>query len=501
MSLSARTAAAGRWQIASVASQALAQLAAIAVLARLVGPEEYGVVAVASIAIAFGSLISDAGIAPALVQRTDLTREHIGAAFSASLLFGLLLSGAVWFIAPATAQFFDTPSVTPLLRLYCWTFVLTGGGNVAVSLLERRLDFRSVTTADVASYVGGYVPIAIVLALHGYGAAALIGGQLTQAFLRTAIAYGIVRHPVTPFFAPGALKDLLRFGTGNTLMRVLNVAANRIDYVIAGRMLGMGALGLYERAFRMMDIPGTLVGNAVARVLFPAMSTIQTDRARLAKAYFLGLGLVQLLLIPVTVLLLVIAPELVVVVLGSEWTDVIGPLRILLIAAAFRTGTRLTDNLARSAGAVYASSVRKSVFALAVAGLGFIGSARFGVTGIALGVALANVVDYGMMGRLANLLLNRGWIDHARALASPVLFGLVTALASLPLSIVLRSLSSSPVLIVIVVSIAGGITILVLSAMMPRAIGPAGRWAFARMRARGVRGPYKDASNLRDFAA
>jgi len=481
MTLRARTVRALGWRGLTVAGQALLQLVVLAVLARFVSPAEYGLVAVAGIAVAFGTLLSDAGIAPALVQREQVTREHVAGGFAASLLLGVLLCTLLWALAPALARFFDAPDAAAILRALSISFVFNGAGNVAAALLERRLAFGRLVLVDLGSYAIGYAPTAVSLAVLGYGAWALVVGMLVQAALRTAASYALVRHPVRPLWAPDGLAQLLRFGAGSTSMRLFNVIANRADYVVAGKLMGMASLGIYERAFRIMDVSVSYIGGAVAKVMFPAMARVQSDRDRLTTAYLVTLGGLHLLFLPLSVMFIAVAPEIVAVLLGPRWSGAVLPLRMLFALLPLRTATRLAEDLARSRGAVYRSTARKAVFAAAVAVFALLGGMARGLPGLAGGVLAAHVMDYVLMGGLALSLLDAGWRTHWRFVGNAVWLGLASAAVALPVAAVLRDHTAGPWPVLVGTTAAVVSSVGTLLAMVPGAGGPATTWVKDRV--------------------
>jgi len=177
--LGSRTFAAGRWKLLTVASKVALYVLVLAVLARFVLPEEFGIVALANIVIAFAIMFSNAGLGPALIQRNHITPTHVRVGFTSGVLLALALWAVIWVAAPTIAVFFREEEVTWVLRIIGASFVFLSFGLVSRALLERALDFRRLMLADLGSWVGFGV-VGVAAAVAGHGVWALVAATLTQ---------------------------------------------------------------------------------------------------------------------------------------------------------------------------------------------------------------------------------------------------------------------------------------------------------------------------------
>src|SRR2546425_320042 len=196
---------------------AILQLVILGILARLLSPADFGVIAAAEVVIGFSGIVSQLGLGPALVQRPELERRHIDTAFTASVALGLLLGMLIWFGASVAAQFLHMPAMVPVLHVLAWVFPLQGMQTVASSLMSRELRFRWLANLDVATYAIGYGLVGVAAALLHWGVWALVAAQLSQTILKTIVL--LSQHP--PRFRDvadrGAFHDLMYFGGGFTL--------------------------------------------------------------------------------------------------------------------------------------------------------------------------------------------------------------------------------------------------------------------------------------------
>ena len=430
-SLTRRTVAGLTWTSSGTVLQGLAQVAVLALLARLLLPEQFGLVGAALVVIGLSDIFSQLGVGPAIVQRRQLEEGHVRAGFALSLAFGTLLAACVWLAAPRVADFFRMPELAPILRVLAVIFPLRSLSVVAESLAQRDLRFRALAGVGLGAYLIGFAGFAITAAVLGAGVWALVGAHLAQALVRSTGLLAIRPHPAWPRFGRRHATDLLFFGGGITATRLCNYLAVQGDNLVVGRFLGADALGLYGRAYQLIVVPANAFEQVASQVLFPAMAEIQAEPERLAAAYRRAVGLTALVVVPASAALFVAAPEIVHLLLGPDWRGVITPLRILTLGMFFRTGYKLADVLAFSQGAVYDLAWRKAVYAALVIGGAWLAQ-PLGIAGVALAVVVALMAIYVLSAQLNLRLVRLDWRSflaaHTPAL---VLGGIVWAVATL----------------------------------------------------------------------
>ena len=433
--MTARTLAGLVWTGGGKAVYGILRLVVLFLLARLLSPANFGVVGAATVVMGFSTIFSQLGMAPAIVQRPVLEPRHEQAAFSASVGFGLLLGAMLWLLAPEIAALFRISAVEPVLRTFAWTFPLAGLAIVAEAVMQRELRFRWLATVEVSSFVVGYGVIGVVLALLGFGVWALVAAEMSKVALYTAIL--LVVRPPRFTLRPDrqAFAELMYYGSGFTVSKIANYLALQLDNFIVGRWLGAVALGFYGRAYELMAAAPTLLGEPVDKVLFPAMATRQHDLPALASAYRRGVTMMALITLPLSAVMLVLAPDAIPVLLGGKWTPVIVPFQILTLGIFLRTSYRISDVVTRATGAVYRRAWRQAIYMLCVVAGAWWGR-QWGITGVAFGVLGALTVNYVLMAdlglRLAHLSWRRFWGAHLHALFSALVTGaLVGGLAAL----------------------------------------------------------------------
>jgi O-antigen/teichoic acid export membrane protein len=250
-SLTQQTVAGMAWMIYGKVAFAILQLVILGILARLLVPADFGVIAAAEVVIGFSAIVSQLGLGPALVQRAELEDRHIETAFSASVVLGLLLGAIIWFGAGLAAQFLHMPAMVPVLHVLAWVFPIQGLQTVASSLMSRELRFRWLANLDVVTYAIGYGVIGVTTALLHWGVWALVAAQMAQTLLKTIVLLTQYPPRFRHFADRAAFGDLMYFGGGFTMARIANYVALNGDDMTVGRFLGPTALGYYGRAYAL----------------------------------------------------------------------------------------------------------------------------------------------------------------------------------------------------------------------------------------------------------
>jgi PST family polysaccharide transporter len=476
------------WMSLSTGANVGALLLVLVVLARLLTPADFGLANVAIIVIGFSAIFSEFGIGPAVVQRPGLQTAHLGAGWTLSVILGVLLGALLWITAPLVAAFFQLEPLTAMLRVLAWTFPLQGLAVVAQSLLQRELRFRCLAAVEIVTAVLGYGVTGVAMALYGYGAWALVGAHVAQAVLRTVLFVIARPHRIWPLLDRRASADLLYFGSGFTVGRVSNYAAGQGEHVVIGYCLGPVALGVYGRAYQLMAGPAVLFGNVLDRVLFPAMVHLQHQPRRLADAYRRSTALVALVILPVSAMVVALAPDIVEVLLGGGWDAVVLPLQILGIGMLFRTGCKISDSLVRATGAVYRRSWRQTAYAALVVVGAWIGQ-WWGIEGVAVAILGTLVANFLLMAHLSLVLTGMSWRTFTLAHVPGLALATMVCIPVAVVAIVLHA-AEVPALVVLVAATLAAMPAFAAACFAPGIfIGADGQWMIRKLRAFLLPGP------------
>lgn len=473
--LTSRSLGAVLWLISGTGLKILIQLVQTIILARLLTPKDFGLMGAALIIVKFIEQYP-IGIGPAIVQLPTLETRHLRTGFTLSLILGLLIGAILWLLAPLFSILVANEQTIPILRFIAFTFPVRSIGTVAEALMERELKFRWLSAIQVFSYAIGYGIVGITLALLNFGVWALVYAYTVQIILRSLLPMLLQAHPKLPLLEPKATKTLLSLSGGFMITNFLEYLALQGDYIIVSRGLGLEALGLYTKAYHLMNLPAATMGQALNRVLFATLAKVQNERERLIRAYRRNVAIVALTILPLSLVMCVLAPEIILVLLGSQWTEVILPFQILALGTFFRFGDKVTSSVARSSGQLYRMAWLKFIYAILIA-TGAILGLSYGIPGVTLGVTVALILQYLLLTQLAVNLTHIGWksliLSHFNALPITTVTGLlVWSNATIWRKLELSNFG----VLFLSVSITSGLVLLLISFKPKLFLGEDGKW-------------------------
>lgn len=304
------------------------RIASLMILARLLGPDDFGLVGMVTAFTGVLSLFRDFGLSSAAIQRPHVTREEASTLFWINVLVGLLLGACALTFAPAVAAFYREPRLVKVTAALAAGFVFNAAGVQHGVILQREMRFTTLAIINTVSLVIGSA-IGIAGALTGFGYWSLVAMTVAQPLALTVgqwIATGWM--PGRPSRSADIL-PMARFGGLMTLNALVCYVAFNADKMLLGRVWGVAALGVYGRAYSLINIPTDNLNVAAGEVAFSALSRVQHDPL-LLKAYFLkGYSLVLAMTIPITIACALFAEDVVVVVLGARWTEAAPIFRLL----------------------------------------------------------------------------------------------------------------------------------------------------------------------------
>ncbi|MCC6456095.1 MAG: lipopolysaccharide biosynthesis protein [Caldilineaceae bacterium] len=455
--------------------QAILRILILAILARLLSQDDFGLANAGLTIVSFAGILSQLGLDKALIQRSELTEAHLRTASTVFVISGVTVGALIALLAPQIAGFFRRDELIPVVRVVALSFPLQGVVMVPAALLQRKLRFRRFAGIDVVSYFGGYGIVGIGLALAGFGVWALIYATLTQALIMACWVIAIQPFPHRPQFDRQAFRDLIYYGGGHTVARGLNQVGGQADNLIVGRWLGIEALGVYGRAYQMLVFPVNLFSSVLSKVLFPSLAKLQHDVPRLARAYQRATAVTALTYLPLSVALIILAPEFVLLLLGPNWHEVVFPFQILAAGLLFRAN-KVNLVVAQATGAVYNRAWREGIYG----GLVVVGSLiglPWGLAGVAVGVFLALTGNFVLMSQLTLEVTALSWRAYAATHMPALRLSAVTLVVMWFLASVLRNLALPAIFTLIATIAVTAAVLLLLVYLLPRLfLGEEGAW-------------------------
>jgi PST family polysaccharide transporter len=458
-----------KWNYLGVAVRSLSSLLIGVVLARMLGPKPFGLVAVAMLIIGFGNLLADFGFSNAIIQRESVSAEDVRFVFTFQMLLGVIFAFVCITGSGAIANLFHNREVTPVLRVLSLTFPLQALGQTANSLLKRQLAFRAIQYAQISSYAVNLL-IGIPLAVFGFGVWALVIAQLVSVALNSAIAYSMAPHSI--LFCFRINWSVLAFGVKVVGTNVANWMIGNFDNVFVGRVFGVLALGLYSRAFQLTSLPIIAIVSTLQNVLFATYSRAQHREDVLRRVYLATVAVMSLTMVPMFAAAAVVSSTVILALYGRAWIGA-APLFVpLALAMPFYAILALVGPVLWAAGKVEVELKVQSV--TAVIGLVvFAATSRVSVVCLAWGVLLVYGIRFLGMTREIVRHLKVGWVDIGLALRGGVAVGVVTSVLVWISDSLMYGTGMSVMLRLTVVIAVGLSTTLVSLAMMPDAVlGP-----------------------------
>lgn len=388
------------WTTSLYFASKVGELVFTAILARLLAPTEFGVVAAAMVFVQFAKLFVEIGIGATLVQLPELTRRHVRTAGTLVALNAVLFFIVAQAAAPLIAALFAISHVEGVLRLLSFIFLVQAIGIVPENLLVRRLQAPRVMVVETFAKLIGFGGVGAICAFNGLSYWSLAIGALSEALIKALTLAIMVRPPLAPSLHRESRRELLRKGAGFSVSRVLNFFALYADKVIAGRFLGAAGLGLYGRAYHLMSVPADVYGRVADRLVFPAMAACQDEPKRLRRAFVSSISLTATLGLPMSVALVLLAPEIVSFLLGPQWAAVIPPFMVLAAASYFRLGAKASGSLLRATGSMRSLMLIQAVYAAMVVGGGIV-AVQYGILALGAATSASAGVFYVLITALA----------------------------------------------------------------------------------------------------
>jgi O-antigen/teichoic acid export membrane protein len=386
-SMGGRVVQGAKWSTLNKLGIQSVQFALSTVLARILTPEDFGLIATISVVTNFATLFFEMGLGAALVHVRNPTEKDLATVFWLNVLSGLFYGALMWAISPWVGSFFHEEALQRYMPLLALNFVLSFG-IVHSALLQRKLHFKTVAIVEVSAGIMG-AAVSLIVALRFPGPLALALGPAAAALAMSLLYVIAVRWHPKAFISLTSARALWSFSGGLLGFNVVNFWGRNADNLLVGRYLGVDALGLYGRAYNLMLLPVTQITGSLGRVMFPALAAISGDHPRVQAAYLRTLGVVNFVTIPMLLGLCATAEPLIPFLWGGQWIGAVPIFQTLCLAG-------IPQCLATSVGWIFQSQGRTGTMFLsgvassAVGVGGMIFGLQWGVMGVAIAVAVTS---------------------------------------------------------------------------------------------------------------
>ena len=392
MSLQKETLSGLLWTFTQQFSVQLISFCITIILARILMPAEFGLIAMLTVFIAIGNALLEGGLASSLIRSADLTQDDYSTVFYFNLIGSLLIYGLVYLLAPLVSAFYHQDVLTLVLRIYALDFILNAFFSVQNARLTKEMKFRIQMLIQIPAVLGGGL-LGIFLAINGYGVWSLVWMSLFQSFLSTIMHWIYSGWTPDLTFSLACFKRHFHFGYKMTLTGLLEIVYRNIYVLIIGKYYAAVQLGYYSRAESVSQLPVTNISAVINKVTYPMFSKIAEDDEKMKWVYKKLMQQVLFWNTPVLIFLALIAEPLFHVLLGSKWLPAVPYFQILCFAGIMYPLHAYNLNILKVKGRsdliLKLESVKKGICVV-----GILAAIPFGIYGLLYFQLLFNFVGY-----------------------------------------------------------------------------------------------------------
>ncbi len=361
------------------------------ILARILSPNDFGLMGIALLTMSILETFTQTGFQAALIQKKEEIKSYLDSAWTVLILRGFVLFVILYFIAPYAAVFFNTPEAKPIIRVIGFSILFQAVTNIGITYFKKELEFNKEFiyqfTGTLADFI---VAISAVLILRNVWALVLglLAGNITRCFVSYLI------HPYRPrlFFALEKVKELFGFGKWILGSSVLIFLITHGDDILVGKLLGTTALGFYQLAYRISNMPATEITHVISQVTFPAYSKLQDNIPKLREAYLKVLQLTAFLSFPIAGLIFVLAPDFTRIFLGEKWIPMVPAMQVLTLYGAIRAIGATTGPLFQGVGRPSICVKLAVIQLLMMIVIIYPLTNKFGIFGTAIAIVIPNLI-------------------------------------------------------------------------------------------------------------
>jgi len=325
-----------KWNYIYMILNVIVQVSSTAVLARLLNPSDYGLIAMVNVVLGFGSYFAQMGIGPAIIQKKNLDSSDIITAYLIAIISSIFFAILLFILAPSATLIFPDSDVILILRVMSINFIFSSVSMVSISLLRKEFKFFLLGALDIVAFICGTLIVGIAMALMGFGVWSLVFSTIIQSFLSLILTSFYVRQYVSickPTITKA--KELASYGSKYSISSFLEYITYRSDAVIIGHYFPSSLLGIYNRAYLLIALPSQYISTNIIKVLFSTLNEVRQEKERFLKYFYSLTTVLGLALFGSSIFVAINAKEIVLIILGPKWEASINILRILALAIPF----------------------------------------------------------------------------------------------------------------------------------------------------------------------
>ena len=393
------------------------------ILARILSPSDYGLIAMIGIFNAIAYAFLDSGFGNALIRKPDLTENDNSTAFYFNIVVGIIMYTIIWFIAPSVATFYNKPVLTSILRAESLLLIISSFKIVQNSQLSRALNFKAKTIINVSANVLAGI-IGIIAAYNDFGVWALVIMHISSGIISLILLWIISPWRPRGRWEKSSFKYLWGYGSKLLASGLLDKIYSNVYPIIIGKFFSAADLGQYTRANSYSNMPSHSITSVMQKVTFPVLSQIQDDNARLADSYRRMLRFTSFIVFPIMIGMAVLAYPLVVTLVTDKWAECVPYLQIICFASMWYPIHAINLNLLQVKGRsdlfLRLEIIKKVIVTIAI----FI-SVPFGIIGICIGSVCTSLICLCINTYYTGKLINVGFFKQMKDLTPTILISLM----------------------------------------------------------------------------
>lgn len=415
------------WSYAQQFSTQLINFAVTLLLARLLTPNDFGVMGLIYVFIGIGNVLIDGGFSQSIIRTQDADDKDLSTIFFFNLLISFLIYGILFFAAPYIALYYKQEILSTIIRVFSLTFIISAFSAVQNAVLTKQLKFKTQTVIAIPSIIISGL-LGISLAYLGYGVWSLVWAGLAKALVNSIQLWLYNNWRPILVFSKERFKKHFNFGYKLTLTSIMDTVFVNIYPIFIGRIFSVGQVGLYTQAETLRQLPVSNITGAIAKVTFPFFASIQADNDKLKEAYNKITLLVLFVLAPILIYMSVLAQPLLVFLFSDKWVEAAPFLTILCYAGVLPLVNSYNVNIIKvkgESGSLLKIEMVNKVF-LVILILVFL---KFGIYGLIWSKVVSSVFSFLLSSYYCGRLINFSLLQQIKSIL-PIL--IITLLSALP---------------------------------------------------------------------
>lgn len=398
------------WSFIERFGSMLLQFIANIVLARLLTPNDFGIIGMIMVFIAISNTIVDSGFSAALIQKKEVTQEDYSTIFFVNIILAFFLFGLLFFSAPFIANFYKQNELIDLLRVLGFVLILNAFNIIQNTQLIRKVDFKKIAKINIIATLLA-CSLAIVLALYGFGVWSLVIQMLSISLFRCVFLW--IWNTWRPSFiiSMKSLKDLFGFGSKLLFSALLDTTYNNLQTLIIGKIFSARDLGYFSQANKMSDVPVSSLSGVVTQVTFPIFARLQDDFVKMKSGVQKSLKSLAFINFPIMILLIIIAKPLFFILFTEKWNDAVPYFQILCLPGMLLTLHITNLNILKAAGRsdifFYLEIAKKIIGVIAI-----IIGIQFGILGMLYAMVVTSYICLGINAYYSGKVIKYGILEQ-----------------------------------------------------------------------------------------